>query len=136
MLTWIELPGYDKIEKILPIDNMAYMTYTNGQQVRKTVDKFTIEFYESKIGDITAEEFLLSIDKKMCEKIIRIMDILQEKGNQLRKPCRKYLDDGIFEIRGKVVSDIARPYISFNKELRSYLQMALLKRNRINLIQK
>lgn len=30
------------------------------------------------------------------------------KGNQLREPYSKYLDDGIFEIRGKVGTDITR----------------------------
>lgn len=87
---------------------MAYMPYTNGEQVRKTVDKFTIEFYERENGDIPAEEFLLSLDKKMRAKILGIMGILQEKGNQLREPYSKHLDDGIFEIRGKVGTDISR----------------------------
>lgn len=36
------------------------------------------------------------------------MKLLQEKGNQLREPYTKYLNDGIFEIRGKIGSDISR----------------------------
>lgn len=47
-------------------------------------------------------------DKKMRAKILGIMGILQEKGNQLREPYSKHLDDGIFEIRGKVGTDISR----------------------------
>ena len=36
------------------------------------------------------------------------MKILQEKGNLLREPYSKHLDGGIFELRGKVGSDISR----------------------------
>ena len=95
---------------------MAYMPYTNSEQVRKTVDKFTIEFYERENGDIPAEEFLVSLDKKMRAKILGIMGILQEKGNLLREPYSKHLDDGIFEIRGKVGTDISRVLYFFYYE--------------------
>ena len=74
----------------------------------ETLNKFTIEFYERENGDIPAEDFLLSLDIKMRAKLLGIMSILQEKGNQLREPYSKHLDDGIFEIRGKVGTDISR----------------------------
>ena len=92
------------------------MPYANSEQVRKTVDKFTIEFYERENGDIPAEEFLLSLDKKMRAKILGIMGILQEKENQLREPYSKHLDEGIFEIRGKVGTDISRVLYFFYYE--------------------
>ena len=82
----------------------------------KKVDKFTIEFYERENGDIPVEEFLLSLDKKTRAKILGIMGILQEKGNQLREPYSKHLDDGIFEIRGKVGTDISRVLYFFYYE--------------------
>ena len=72
------------------------------------MDRFVIEFYESGNGDVPAEEFLLNLDIKMRAKILGIMGILQEKGNQLREPYSKHLEDGIFEIRGKVGTDISR----------------------------
>ena len=84
------------------------MTYNKNKKERKTVDKFTIEFYKKENGDIPAEDFLLSLDKKMRAKILGIMGILQENGNQLREPYSKHLGDGIFEIRGKVGNDISR----------------------------
>lgn len=74
----------------------------------RNMDKFTIEFYEKENGDIPVEEFLLSLNVKMRAKLVGIMKILQEKGNLLREPYSKYLDDGIFELRGKVGSDISR----------------------------
>lgn len=80
------------------------------------MNKFVIEFFERENGEIPAEEFLLSLDKKMRAKILGIMDILQEKGNQLREPYSKHLDDGIFEIRGKVGTDISRVLYFFYYE--------------------
>ena len=38
----------------------------------------------------------------MRNKLVMILKVLQEKGNQLREPYSKHLEDGIFEIRGKV----------------------------------
>ncbi|HHX55171.1 MAG TPA: type II toxin-antitoxin system RelE/ParE family toxin [Clostridiales bacterium] len=92
------------------------MPYNISELVRKTVNKFTIEFYERENGDIPVEEFLISLDKKMRAKILGIMGILQEKGNLLREPYSKHLDDGIFEIRGKVGTDISRVLYFFYYE--------------------
>ena len=75
---------------------------------KENMDKFTIEFYEKENGDIPVEEFLLSLNVKMRAKLVGIMKILQEKGNFLREPYTKHLEDGIFELRGKVGSDISR----------------------------
>lgn len=88
---------------------MAYMPYNDVRKRKgRNMDKFTIEFYEKENGDIPVEEFLLSLNVKMRAKLVGIMKILQEKGNLLREPYSKYLDDGIFELRGKVGSDISR----------------------------
>ncbi len=44
----------------------------------------------------------------MRAKILGIISVLEEKGNQLREPYTKHLDDGIFEVRGRVGTDITR----------------------------
>lgn len=72
------------------------------------MDQFTIEFYEDINGNLPVEQFILSLDTKMRAKLLGILKILQEKGNQLREPYTKYLGDGIFEIRIKVGTDISR----------------------------
>ena len=51
---------------------------------------------------------MLSLDKKMRAKLVGLIAILQECGNQLREPYSKHLEDGIFELRGKVGSNISR----------------------------
>lgn len=63
---------------------------------------------KNKNGDRPAEDFLNSLDVKMRSKLLMILKVLQEKGNMLREPYRKYLEDGIFEVRGKVGNDISR----------------------------
>ena len=72
------------------------------------MEKFEVEFYEKDNGECPVEEFLLGLDKKMRAKLLGLMGILQEKGNLLREPHSKYLEDGIFEPRGKVGKDITR----------------------------
>ncbi|MCM1047875.1 MAG: type II toxin-antitoxin system RelE/ParE family toxin [Clostridiales bacterium] len=72
------------------------------------MDKFEVEFYTKDNGEKPAKEFILSLDTKMRAKILGIISVLEEKGNQLREPYSKHLTDGIFEIRGKVGTDITR----------------------------
>ena len=70
--------------------------------------RFEAEFYEKDNGDQPAREFLLSLDKKMRAKMIMIIGVLQDNGNELREPYSKHLSEGIFELRAKVGSDISR----------------------------
>ena len=77
------------------------------------MDKFTIEFYERENGDIPVEEFLLGLDKKMRAKILGIMGILQEKGNQLREPYSKLLTMAYLKSEGKLEQIFPEFYISF-----------------------
>ena len=55
-----------------------------------------------------ARDFILGLNTKMRAKILGIISVLEEKGNQLREPYTKHLDDGIFEVRGRVGTDITR----------------------------
>ena len=49
----------------------------------------------------------------MREKVFKTIDILKVKGNSLREPYSKSLEDGIFELRCKVGSDITRSLYFF-----------------------
>lgn len=92
------------------IDDMVYMPYYIGIKYTKEAmySMFQVEFYEKEDGDIPVENFLNSLDVKMRNKILMILNVLQEKGNQLREPYSKHLDDGIFEIHRKIGNDISR----------------------------
>ena len=69
---------------------------------------FTVIPYQEANGDIPIKDFLNSLDIKMRAKIYGMIELLQEKGNQLREPYSKHLDDGIFELRCQVGSNNTR----------------------------
>lgn len=70
--------------------------------------RFEIEFFEKKDGTYPAEEFILSQDVKMKAKLYRLIELLEVRGNELREPYSKMLEDGIFELRAIQGSDITR----------------------------
>ena len=69
---------------------------------------FEIEFYETEKGKVPVAEFLDSLDDKMSAKIVALMEVLEDKGTELRKPYSEHLEDGIFELRCKQGSNITR----------------------------
>lgn len=74
---------------------------------------FDLEFYALSNGQKPVEEFLNELPVKMRIKAIDSLDLLEEYGNQLRMPYSKALEDGIFELRIKFSSDIARIFYFF-----------------------
>ena len=75
--------------------------------------KFTVEFYEKENGEIPVINFIDSLETKMGAKVLSLIEILEEKGNQLRLPYSECLEDGIFELRCKFGSDITRTLYFF-----------------------
>ena len=69
---------------------------------------FDVQFYEKRDGGVPVEKFLAGLDKKMRAKLVGMITVLREYGNNLREPYSKHLEDGIFELRGKVGNDISR----------------------------
>ncbi len=57
-----------------------------------------------------------------------MIGLLQEKGNQLREPYSKHLDDGIFELRCKVGSNITRVLYFFYYEGQIILTNGFVKK--------
>ena len=92
--------------------------------------KFTIEFYEKKNGEIPVELFLLKQDKKMRAKIAGLLQILGDYGNSLREPYSKYLEDGIYELRVKLGSNITRLLYFFYFEGKIIITNGFVKKTR------
>jgi phage-related protein len=69
---------------------------------------FEIEFYKTKDGKEPVADFLDSLNDKMAAKLVGLMEVLEEKGTELRMPYSEYLDDGIFELHCKQGSNITR----------------------------
>ncbi len=74
---------------------------------------FQLEFYETEDGKQPVSDFLDSLDAKMAAKMIGLMEILEEKGTELRLPYSGSLGDGIFELRCKQGSNITRALYFF-----------------------
>ena len=74
---------------------------------------FEVEFYTTKDGKEPVAEFLDSLDCKMNAKLLGLMELLEEKGTELREPYSASLGDGIFELRCKLGSNITRALYFF-----------------------
>ncbi len=72
------------------------------------MQEFEIIFYDKPDGMEPVKEFLDSLDVKMRAKMLRTIQLLAVNGTDLREPYSKGLEDGIFELRAKVGSDISR----------------------------
>ncbi|MCR4642620.1 MAG: type II toxin-antitoxin system RelE/ParE family toxin [Lachnospiraceae bacterium] len=72
------------------------------------MNRYTTVFYKKADGEEPAKDFLLSLDYKMRAKMLRMLEMLQLNGPALRLPYSEELEDGIFELRTKVGSDITR----------------------------
>lgn len=91
------------------------------------MSKFKAEFYENG-DDIPVKDFLDSLDVKMRTKFLMEIKLLEEKGNELREPYSKPLEDGIFELRAKVGTDISRVLYFFYYQGRIILTNGFVKK--------
>ena len=105
---------------------MVYMPYNNHKG--ESMSDYKVIAYEKENGEVPVEDFLDSVNPKMRAKIFGLLGILQEKGNMLREPYSKHLDDGIFELRCKFGSDITRVLYFFYYEGRIILTNGFVKK--------
>ena len=108
------------------IDSMAYIPYN---MFGGYIVSFTVIAYEKENGEIPVEEFINSLDIKMRAKVYGMLSILQDKGNLLREPYSKHLEDGIFELRCKVGSNITRVLYFFYYEGKIILTNGFVKKS-------
>ncbi len=107
------------------IDYMAYMPYTKKGE---DVERFSVEFYTKQNGEEPAKTFLMETDKKMRAKLLGLLEVLEEYGNQLREPYSKHLEDGLFELRCKVGNRNARVIYFFYYDHRIVLTHGFIKK--------
>ena len=87
-----------------------------------------IIFYKDQDGQIPVREFLDSLDIKMRQKMLRSIQALQDMGVALRMPLSESLDDGIFELRAKVGTNISRVMYFFVIGNRAVLTHGFIKK--------
>jgi len=68
---------------------------------------YQVEFFEKKNGIAPAEDFIDELDDKMSAKVYRLLTMISNNGPELREPHSKHLEDGIFEIRAQVGSNLS-----------------------------
>lgn len=69
---------------------------------------FKLIAYKKENDEVPVEEFLILLILKCELRCLGCLGIFQEKGNILREPYSKHLDDGIFELYCKFGSGITR----------------------------
>ena len=74
---------------------------------------FTVVLYETEDGKTPVEDWMDSLEPKMRAKLIAMLELLEEKGNALRKPYTESLGDGIFELRVIQGNNISRALFFF-----------------------
>ncbi len=89
---------------------------------------YRVEFYESEKGDSPVIDFLNSLDVKMRAKVVSMLQVLEEKGTELRLPYTESLGDGIFELRIKLGSNLTRCLFFFYIEGRIIVTNGFIKK--------
>jgi len=90
--------------------------------------QFNVDFYNKADGSKPAMDFMLNLPMKMRAKITRTISLLESGGTDLREPHSKHLEDGIFELRTKVGSDITRVLYFFMVGRRIILTHGFVKK--------
>ena len=94
----------------------------------ENMQKFQVIFFQKYNGDCPTEKFLEKLDQKMNAKMTRTISALQEHGNELREPYSKHLDDGIYELRAQIGSNISRVLYFFYVGKRAILTHGFIKK--------
>lgn len=89
---------------------------------------WAIEFYETEDGYNPIEDFLDSLNIKMRAKAVKEIEILKELGISIKEPYSKHLRGGVFELRIKFASDIARIFYFFYVEKKIILTNGFIKK--------
>lgn len=87
-----------------------------------------IEFYKKESGVCPVEDYLLTLDKKLLAKTMRVIELLKNNGTSIGMPYSKYIGDGIFELRSEQGSNITRIMYFFVKGDKAVLTNGFTKK--------
>jgi len=91
---------------------------------------FKVVLYETEDGKTPVEDWIISLDPKMQAKLIAMLELLEEKGNALRKPYTESLGEGIFELRVIQGNNISRALFFFYVNQRIIVTNGFIKKQR------
>jgi len=78
-------------------------------------DGFQVMIYSKETGETPFLDYLLSLPPRMRAKVLKAIEILKEKGIELREPYSSPIGYGLFELRIRFGSDIVRCIYFFHK---------------------
>jgi phage-related protein len=90
--------------------------------------EFDIEYFEKGDGTYPVEHFILSQDVKFRAKLFRGINLLRIWGKELRMPDSSHLKEGIYELRVKHGSNIARIFYFFESGRKIFLTHGMIKK--------
>lgn len=88
------------------------------------------EYFELDDGTVPARDFIRSQPPKMKAKLLHNILLLEEFGTALRMPYSEFLEDGIFQIRAVLSSDITRVLFFFVADGKAILTHGFIKKDR------
>lgn len=89
---------------------------------------FNVNYYTKDDGTKPVEDFLDGLPVKMRAKMTRAIYMAKMNGTELREPYSKHLEDGIFELRAQIGSDISRVLYFFYVGHRIILTHGFIKK--------
>ena len=92
--------------------------------------EFEAIFYDLPDGSEPVIDFINAQSTKMAAKILWTIDLLEDKGVSLRLPYSEHLDDGIFELRIELGSDITRVLYFFMVGKKASLTNGFVKKTK------
>jgi len=99
---------YDYKNKLLKKRGITHIL--KGEEL---LNNFDVMFYYKNNGECPFLSFLESLDIKMRARVLRMVMLLEQNGNELREPYSKSLGDGLFELRIIQGNNISRVFYFF-----------------------
>jgi phage-related protein len=90
--------------------------------------EFQVVYYDLPNGKMPSREFIVDLDAKMRAKMFRAIQHIAEVGSAVREPYSRHLQDGIFEVRAEVGTDISRVLYFFYTGKRFVLTHGFIKK--------
>lgn len=74
---------------------------------------YEIRLYAKENGRVPVFEFMDGLRPSLRAKMVRDLQVLEEKGPRLYEPYAKHMGEGLYELRIKQSGDIARVFYFF-----------------------
>lgn len=89
---------------------------------------FEVKFYKTTDGKCPVLDFLDNLDTKLRAKTLKMIELLEEFGHDLRLPYSSHLDESIFELRTIQGNNITRVLYFFCIDQKIILTNGLVKK--------